>query len=411
MAHWQQPTPSMDADTGTSPFTSTSSRGDIPETPASSLTNDTPQPEHGDTEPGASLPMSSSTMAFIVRLMESNEFHTRRTEKLMENQERYIRELNAKEATIASLKSALEHQKTVCAEQEKELEQRQPVQEGLRDVEYENDLCARFGGRLEQQVHSEVQMTDQDEMKADEESEDNDSLFVREHEQPSNSTADPFAIIIHCQNEQQLPPTKKRKLGSSTTGLSDLQTTITAYFPSYIFKPFTDKRNNGLPEYGHLANLAPAVLHSLHSSLTKYHARRQSLGSTKRSFVPPSPAKSCGHLWMTGCTSSRAWTTDSPQLYTCKTCFNAQRACFLWAGGAWVVLPLPPRVRDPEATYEDAGFYVNVVGYRHTRDFPGVWEEGVKQVKAKERRLAEMEDAGDGDDSEGGVDEIQSWEV
>ena len=61
-------------------------------------------------------------------------------------------------------------------------------------------------------------------------------------------------------------------------------------------------------------------------------------------------------------------------VFVCQSCFSLRKACFLWAGdGRWLVLPLLPKVRDPKATPEDAGYNIEQGTIKH-RGFPDTWE-------------------------------------
>lgn len=94
---------------------------------------------------------------------------------------------------------------------------------------------------------------------------------------------------------------------------------------------------------------------------------------------------------MFGLGTSMTWTVEGPTRYTCKSCFNRRRACFYYEGnGLWTVLPLPPQVRDVNATHRDAGFYVYGGPERMSKNFPGVW--GASEAERRKRKREEVSD-------------------
>ena len=74
-------------------------------------------------------------------------------------------------------------------------------------------------------------------------------------------------------------------------------------------------------------------------------------------------------------------------------------SCFLWAGdGRWLVLPLLPKVRDPKATPEDAGYYIEQGTVKH-RSFPDTREiepkKRAEQWTWKKRKVDQGDGGGD----------------
>lgn len=106
--------------------------------------------------------------------------------------------------------------------------------------------------------------------------------------------------------------------------------------------------------------------------------------------MPKQNLVSCGPLWMNGSISNRAWTHDSPGMYTCRTCFNARRPCFVWQdeGARWVVLPLPPQLRSSDTTWREKEYYV-FGGVQHVAtSFSRLWEGSYETKRTREVKTA-----------------------
>lgn len=68
------------------------------------------------------------------------------------------------------------------------------------------------------------------------------------------------------------------------------------------------------------------------------------------------------------------YTIDQPGCLACKTCFNRRSLCMRMVGNnQWIVLPLPPSVRDPRAKWQEEAYFIYQNQGRSLR-FPGVWE-------------------------------------
>jgi len=69
-----------------------------------------------------------------------------------------------------------------------------------------------------------------------------------------------------------------------------------------------------------------------------------------------------------------SWSLAQPGCFVCKTCFNKKRPCMRVVGRhQWLLLPLPPDVRDPGLTWMDEAYYV-YQGIGSNLSFPGTWE-------------------------------------
>ena len=67
------------------------------------------------------------------------------------------------------------------------------------------------------------------------------------------------------------------------------------------------------------------------------------------------------------------WTNESPGQFACKTCFNRKQPCMRATGShQWIVLPLPPVVRDSNLLWQDKAYYIHPYPEHSTR-YPGTW--------------------------------------
>jgi hypothetical protein len=83
-----------------------------------------------------------------------------------------------------------------------------------------------------------------------------------------------------------------------------------------------------------------------------------------------------------------SWTLTLAGCFACKTCFNKKRPCMRAAGAhQWLILPLPPDVRDPGATWMEEAYYVHQ-GQGSNLSFPGVWELSASAVKRAAQEVA-----------------------
>ena len=86
-----------------------------------------------------------------------------------------------------------------------------------------------------------------------------------------------------------------------------------------------------------------------------------------------------------------SWTLDMPGCFVCKTCFNSKRPCMRAVGRhEWLLLPLPPDVRDPGATCQDDAYYIHQ-GTVTSLSFPEVWELSPSAVSRRATRGATRE--------------------
>lgn len=166
-------------------------------------------------------------------------------------------------------------------------------------------------------------------------------------------------------------------------------------FPHYRFTPVTGYSIDGqTSHYGRIEDVAAETAQSLIDSVQAYRDRRERL-SIQTTTVPSLHRQNiCGYLWMFGQGTSMTWTVEGPTRFTCRLCFNRRRACFYHQGdGQWTVLPLPPQVRDVNATHRDAGFYIYGGPERMAKNFPGVW--GASEAQRRKRKRDESVKAED----------------
>ncbi|KAK4508789.1 hypothetical protein PRZ48_002528 [Zasmidium cellare] len=439
MAYRQQQTPSTDFHPNTTAPTSMQSSVDDEAAEMQWKVDPMDQPDETNEEPVADGDLLPPTLTFVHNLMRSNEAYMTRVERLLGEQERLVRELNGKELTILKLKTALEREKDARAKLEERVGQadqavvksdnedenglQSPLEDGelaqreaqpaVSDDAYDGDLRARLQDelvRLDQKYASSVEAWSGDRPVAQEEDWENGSMHVQDDEDFRTPGAmEPFAQHT---DQDLMPFRKKRKAEAMPTNmhLYNLQIIIGQHFPTYKFTPLFETPN-GTPGYGALDSLSPSIHNSLQNLLIGFQARRERLQGSK--CPPPVPTQnlvSCGALWMTGSTSNRAWTRHAPGMYTCKTCFNARRPCFVWnaADGRWLILPLPPQVRSGAATWRERGYYVFEGNQVFGQSFAGVWEESYETKRKRERERAVVgEGRGAGG---GGEDMIQVWE-
>jgi hypothetical protein len=83
-----------------------------------------------------------------------------------------------------------------------------------------------------------------------------------------------------------------------------------------------------------------------------------------------------------------SWSLTQPGCFVCKTCFNNKRPCMRAVGRhQWLLLPLPPDVRDPGATWQDEAYYIHQ-GTESNLSFSGVWEASRSAVSRRATREA-----------------------
>lgn len=127
--------------------------------------------------------------------------------------------------------------------------------------------------------------------------------------------------------------------------------------------------------FGRLAGLAPAV----HASVMKLLGA--SILSERLVSLSTKGSHQCAERLIRNAHGTY-WTIDRPGQFTCKTCFNGKTPCMRMAGDhQWIVLPLPPAVRDPDAVWQDKAYYVNQYEGTSIR-FPRVWRAKTKSKEA-----------------------------
>lgn len=88
-----------------------------------------------------------------------------------------------------------------------------------------------------------------------------------------------------------------------------------------------------------------------------------------------------------------SWSLAQPGCFVCKTCFNKKRPCMRVVGAnQWLLLPLPPDVRDPGATWMEEAYYIHQ-GMGSSLIFPGVWELSKSAVVQRATKAAAAREA------------------
>jgi hypothetical protein len=89
-----------------------------------------------------------------------------------------------------------------------------------------------------------------------------------------------------------------------------------------------------------------------------------------------------------------SWSLAMPGCFVCKTCFNRRRPCMRVVGRhEWLLLPLAPEVRDPEATCQDEAYYI-YQGRGSNMSYPGVWELSQSAVRRATQEAASQQALG-----------------
>lgn len=148
----------------------------------------------------------------------------------------------------------------------------------------------------------------------------------------------------------------------------------------FTFSPLIDVTQEGAYELGSFEHIATPIIQSICATLTEIDRRHR---QGQLPAMPTSSVKAicCAWLWAIHHQNNVRWSVDSPKTFACYSCFNAKRTCFLWLGSMkWMILPLPPQVRDSSATLEEAGYYI-YSGSEHARNFSGLWEESNKKKR------------------------------
>ncbi|KAK5175247.1 uncharacterized protein LTR77_000384 [Saxophila tyrrhenica] len=149
-------------------------------------------------------------------------------------------------------------------------------------------------------------------------------------------------------------------------------------YSAFVFAPLIRVLDNREDRCGGISSVAPTVIKSIRSTMDQLEQKQH-----------PGPFEStcCAWKYLEGHKSQAPWTNELPRREACRACFNARRACLLWLGDMkWMVLPLPPRVRNNSTTWRDAEYYIYPGGEDST-EFPGVWRESTQ--KRKKRRQSD----------------------
>ena len=186
-------------------------------------------------------------------------------------------------------------------------------------------------------------------------------------------TATPVNVSREGVRADQLPlnPKSSPDMGSTNQPLP------------YTFAPLISVKPDGTLDFGHISKIAPSLVSSIHASIA--HFKTSIADGPSRSSTAKILAHSIQRCAYTAFHRAHTrWTLAQPKRYACGSCYNAGRACLMWAGGdKWMVLPLPERVRG-EAVWTEEGYYTKSGSHeKDSREIQGVW---LSSSKAKGRR-------------------------
>jgi hypothetical protein len=138
--------------------------------------------------------------------------------------------------------------------------------------------------------------------------------------------------------------------------------------------------------HGQLGFLAPGLLNSI-LDLLKVLGNENSFSTLSREG-----RNACIERQLRS-KNGTSWSLAQPGCFVCKTCFNKKRPCMRVVGRhQWLLLPLPPDVRDPGLTWMDEAYYV-YQGIGSNLSFPGTWELSKSAVIQRAMKAATAREA------------------
>ncbi|KAK3690590.1 hypothetical protein LTR37_019086 [Vermiconidia calcicola] len=249
------------------------------------------------------------------------------------------------------------------------------LRQAARGLSVENDRIRRKSETLERALKH---LVDQEQEDGASVAEDEDEIKVEdERDRTHESVLDDAGYGRRFSDSASGSKTSQASLSPKT------EKACTTNKPQFTFAPLTRVTEEGGYEIGRIENIAAPVIASIRSTLNEMERRHsERLIPAHPSY--PSPAPTCVWHWATGTTSSARWTSQAPRTFACGGCFNARRACFVWLGKMkWMVLPLPPQVRDATAAPDKRAYYI-YEGHETSISFPGIWQASRKKGKRKQ---------------------------
>ncbi|KAK3709407.1 hypothetical protein LTR37_010968 [Vermiconidia calcicola] len=249
------------------------------------------------------------------------------------------------------------------------------LRQDARELSAENDRIRRKSETLERALK---QLVDQEEEDGASGAEDEDEIKVEDARDPIHeSVLDDVGYGRRFSDSASDSKTSQASLPPKT------ERACTTNKPQSTFAPLIRVTEEGEYETGRIENIAAPVVASIRSTLNEVERRHS------ERLIPAHPsytslAPTCVWNWATGTMSGARWTTQAPRTFACGGCFNARRACFMWLGKMkWMVLPLPPQVRDATVTPDEKAYYI-YEGHETSISLPGIWQASRKKGKRKQ---------------------------
>jgi hypothetical protein len=141
-------------------------------------------------------------------------------------------------------------------------------------------------------------------------------------------------------------------------------------------RPVIESADLHEPTFGRIAELAPIVSVSVMNSFELFGTfNKFAVPSNRGGFIK------CAERQFSS--PDTFWTIDSPGQFTCKTCFNRRQACMgIFCGHLWIILPLPPWVRDLGPAWQYQGCYIYQQEGNNVQ-CPGTWRTDKDIMKKK----------------------------
>ena len=117
--------------------------------------------------------------------------------------------------------------------------------------------------------------------------------------------------------------------------------------------------------YGHTNNLNPAISAAVAESIKAFSS------SNRLEALSRNGSRGCIERVLAS--RETYWTLEDPGHYACKTCFNRKQPCMRSMGKhKWIILPLPPNLRNPDVAWQDKAYYIHPYEETSLR-YPGIW--------------------------------------
>jgi hypothetical protein len=143
--------------------------------------------------------------------------------------------------------------------------------------------------------------------------------------------------------------------------------------------PVIESSSHTQHTYATLSLLAPGVLKSILDLLKVFG------NEFKFSMFSYEGSDACIERQLRASKRQTSWSLAMPGCFACKTCFNHRRPCMRVIGShEWLLLPLPPNLRESEATPQDEAYYV-YQGRGSNMSFPGVGTQRIGREKGDAR--------------------------